>query len=245
MQCPEVVLETATVYASCQPLIDRSVELVQRLFGRLLEHGIDPENSRELGAIYLVGGGSAFVPVGRTLRTLYKKKIQSAPQPHAATAIGLSIAADPDSLTFVRETVTRHFGVWREAEAGREKVFDLIFTKNETPDGDAASVVERRYRPEHPIGHLRYLECSDLDPSGQPGGDLAPWGEVFFPYDPALATCSELQRHPFERRPELASEEIIEMYRYLSDGTVEVEIRNATANYRKRYVLGNPLREGA
>jgi hypothetical protein len=46
-----------------------------------------------------------------------------------------------------------------------------------------------------------------------------------------------------ERRPELISEEIVEIYRYLPDGTVEVEIVNASSDYRRRYVLGNPLRE--
>jgi molecular chaperone DnaK (HSP70) len=239
LDVPEIVLEAALVSDRCQPLIDRTIELTQRLFQRLLAHGIDPENARELGAIYLVGGGSAFVPVGRTLRAQYKRKIQIAPQPHAATAIGLAIAADPDSTILVRETVTRYFGVWRESEGGRDKVFDLLFAKNADLNSEASSVVERRYRPAHAVGYLRYLECSELNAQGQPSGDLSPWGEVLFPYDPALRKGGNLEALSEQRRPDLSADEIVEVYRYLPDGTVKVEIANSTRGYEHSYVIGN------
>jgi hypothetical protein len=217
-------------------MIDRTTALVARVFERLIEHGIDPENPRELGAIYLVGGATAYVPVARTLRALYKKKILIAPEPAAATAIGLAIAADPDSALFVREAVTRHFGVWRESDGGRDKVFDPIFAKNARID--APLWAERRYRPAHAVGRLRFLECSGLDSEGCPAGDLVPWGEVLFPYDPALEASETLSSSTDNRRPDLLSEEIVEQYRYMPDGRVEVEIENAARGYRRRYVVG-------
>jgi molecular chaperone DnaK (HSP70) len=238
-----VLLDTNAIYDMSQPLIDRTIVLVQRVFERLLAHGIDPENPRELGAIYLVGGGSSYVPVARCLRNLYRRKIQVAPLPHAATAIGLAIAADPDAQVFVRETVTRHFGLWREGDGGRDKVFDAVLTKNVGIDTQGQQVAERRYRPQHRVGQLRYLECSDLDDWGQPSGDLMPWGEVYFPYDPALREMADVSAHARERNPELASEEIVEAYHYLADGTVRVEIANATRGYKRSYVLGRPLGE--
>lgn len=230
-----IVLDTGEVYSRCEPLIDRTTALVAKVFERLERHGIDPDNPRELGAIYLVGGATAYVPVARTLRALYKRKILIAPEPAAATAIGLAIAADPDSALFVREAVTRHFGVWREGDAGRDKVFDAIFAKNARID--APLWAERRYRPAHAVGRLRFLECSGLDAEGCPAGDLVPWGEVLFPYDPALQGASTLNGSD-ARRPDLATEEIVEQYRYLPDGRVEVEIANRSRGYCRRYVVG-------
>ena len=106
-----------------RPLVAHTLALLERILERVREHGIDPENTRELGGVYLVGGATEFPLVGKTLRDKYKRKVLIAPQPHAATAVGLAIAADPDSGVFVREAVTRYFGVWPR-RAGRAKIFD-------------------------------------------------------------------------------------------------------------------------
>jgi hypothetical protein len=235
----DVLLDLAEVYAETEPLVERTIAMLERVFSSLTSFGIDPENPRELGAVYLVGGGTAFPAVTRALREKYKRKVQLAPQPHAATAIGLAIAADPDAALFVREAVTRHFGVWREGDAGRDKVFDPILRKGALPDGDAF-VIERSYRPQHAVGHLRFLECSELSDGGQPSGDLTPWGDIYFPYDPALRDVSDLAAAATERRPELWEEEIVERYRYAADGTVTVAIENRTRGYAQNFVLGAP-----
>jgi hypothetical protein len=151
--------------------------------------------------------------------------------------VGLAIAADPDSGVFVREAATRHFGVWRESEAGREKVFDPIINKGALPE-DGRVLVERRYRPVHAVGHLRYLECSGLSSWGQPSGDLTPWGAILFPYDPELVTCRDLGSVPAERRLNGANDEILESYSYRSDGTIAVRIENLSRGYGRGYVLG-------
>jgi molecular chaperone DnaK (HSP70) len=82
-------------------------------------------SSRSLAAVYLVGGSVSFPPVARKLREAYPSKVKVSPFPHASTAIGLSIAGDPNANIKVRESVSRHFGIWRER--GKDKIFDPIF----------------------------------------------------------------------------------------------------------------------
>ena len=231
-----IAIDTAALYARAQPLIDRTLAQTDALFDQLRARGIDPEDPRELGGVYLVGGAAAFPAVGRALRARFAKKLQLAPQPFAATAIGLAIAADPGAHVMIREAITRHFGVWREGDHGTDKVFDPLLGKDTFADGPV--VVERRYRPAHAVGHLRFLECSTLDAAGQPIHDLVPCTDVFFPYDPALADRAELASVPNERRPELMANEIAETYTYAPDGTISVQIANVTRGYARTFELG-------
>jgi actin-like ATPase involved in cell morphogenesis len=233
---PPAVIATEAIYERCRPLVARTLALVDRLFASLPAHGIDPDDPRQLGALYLVGGSVAFPPVARLLRERYGRKIKLSAQPHAATAMGLAVAADPAAEIRVREATTRHFGVWREADDGREKVFDPILSKDTLPAAtDDALVVQRRYRPVHTVGHLRFLECTRLSEDGRPGGDLTPWQELRFPYDPGLAERS-LDEVPIERRA--TGVEIVETYRRARDGTITVEIDNPAAAVRRSWVLG-------
>jgi hypothetical protein len=232
-----VVLDVDEIYARSQPLIDRTLALLERILGSLTSFGIDPNNPRELGAVYLVGGAISFPPVSRALRKLYRRKIQLAPQPHAATAVGLAIACDPEAGIFVREAVTRHFGVWREGEGGRAKVFDPILLKDTAFSEHDSLRIERRYRPAHRVGHLRYMECTDIDSQGQPSGDLTPWGDLYFPYDPALVDSTELDKLAALRCEGLEGEEIVETYEYGTEGGVSISIENRTHGYRRRYTV--------
>jgi hypothetical protein len=79
------------------------------------------------------------------------------------------------------------------------------------------------------------LECTDIDPLGQPAGDLTPWGDLYFPYDPALADRDDLDRMPAARCNGLEAEEIFETYEYGADGGVTISIENRTRGYRRRY----------
>ncbi len=238
-QDQSIALETAKLYAKAQPLIDRTIAQCDLLFQRLRERGIDPDDPRELGGVYLVGGGAAFPAVGRALRARFARKLQLAPQPFAATAVGLAIAADPDAHVIVHEAITRHFGVWREADNGIDKVFDTLLGKDASSPTDAAPLTIRRsYRPTHAVGHLRFLECGALDSDGQPVQDLVPCTDVYFPYDPALADEAELAKVPNDRRPELMANEIAETYTYASDGTISVKIENLSRGYAREFTLG-------
>ena len=228
-----LAIDVAELYARAQPLIDRTIAQIDLLFERLRERGIDPEDPRELGGLYLVGGGAGFPAVGRALRARFAKKLQLAPQPFAATAIGLAIAADPGSGVMIREAATRYFGVWREADGGADKIFDPLIGKN-----TEVSVVRRRYRPTHAVGHLRFLECGALDRAGQPVQDIVPWTEIYFPYDPALADRAELAPVSAARRLERARDEIAETYTYAADGTISVHIENVSSGYARTFALG-------
>jgi molecular chaperone DnaK (HSP70) len=228
----EVTVDVPELYARAQPLIDQTLAQIEVLFERLRERGIDPDDARELGGVYVVGGGSAFPAVARALRARFGKKLQLAPQPFAATAVGLAIAADDRII--VREAITRHFGVWREADHGVDKIFDPLLGK----DTSGPFTVTRRYRPTHAVGHLRFLECGALDPRGQPVQDLVPWADVYFPYDPAFADRANLADISNERRADLRDNEIAETYSYAGDGTISVRIENLSRGYARTYELG-------
>lgn len=230
------VLEARALYARCEPIVTRTLEHLDRVFARLPERGIDPEDARELGAVYLVGGGVSFPAVARGLRARYDRKTQLAPEPHAATAVGLAVAADEDAEVRVREASTRYLGVWREAQGGRDTIFDPILRKDTLPQIDAPLVVQRRYRAAHTVGHLRFIECTALDERGRPGGDLTPFSELRFPYDSRLEGA-DLEAIPVERSPSLG-DEIRETYTYGHDGRVRITVENVTRRYRREVELG-------
>jgi molecular chaperone DnaK (HSP70) len=236
---PSVTLETSTLYRKLEPLVRRTLTLLGRVFDQLVQHGIDPNNPRELGAVYLVGGATAFPLVGRMLREEYGRKVQLATEPHAATAVGLAIAADPEADIYVREAVTRHFGVWREGDSGRDKIFDPIFTKGALSE-TGEHVVERRYSPVHGVGHLRFLECSELGERGEPAGELMPWCDLFIPYVPELADRPDLDELARARRLPEGAEHVIERYAYERDGRVRIAVENITRGFRREFVLGGP-----
>jgi hypothetical protein len=193
-----------------------------------------------MGAIYLVGGSVQFPAVQRRLRAQFGRKIQLAPQPHASTAIGLAIAADPEAGIFVREAPTRHFGVWREGEGGREKVFDPIIEKRHGRSIQEPIFIQRVYRPTHAVGLLRFVECTAIDEHRGPGGEVTPWQQILFPYDPALKAAPNLEAHVGRRNDHLGTEEIVETYEYMSTGVIQVHIENRTSGYQRKYVLGAP-----
>jgi hypothetical protein len=229
-----VVLDTGLVYERCGPLIERSLSTLQNLL-----RGIDqnPEYSRSLAAVYLVGGSVSFPPVSRKLRETYPSKVKVSPFPHASTAIGLSIAVDPKANIKVRESVSRHFGIWRER--GKDKIFDPIFLKDRQLDSDTGRLrVTRTYNPVHNIGLLRYLECSSLGKAEEPEGDIALWQDVFFPYNPKLQDRDDLPKIPIERYSGVSPQEVTEAYEYSEEGIIRVEIENKTSGYKKLFTLG-------
>lgn len=231
-----VVLTTDEVYERCQPLITRSLACVDAVMARLGGVGLDPDDARALAAVYLVGGSVAFPPVARALRERYGRKVRTSPFPHAAPAIGLAIAADSNARIQVSELVSRHFGVWREHEAGRDKIFDPIFDKERRLQaGEDRLIVERSYRPRHNVGHLRYLECSGLGGHGEPDGDVAMWREIYFPYAPELQDLGEVElaARAIEERHDLGGQDIVERYSYDAAGVIQVEIEDRTTGHRR------------
>jgi molecular chaperone DnaK (HSP70) len=225
-----VIVSTSAFYERCQPLMERTLATVEEAM-----QGLDWGT---VAALYVVGGASALPLVGRLLRERYGRKVRTSPYPHAATAIGLAIAADQEAGYALRERFTRHFGVWREAEDGRAVAFDVVFAKDRVlpAPGETPLTCTRRYQPTHTIGHFRYLECSQLTDTGDPTGDLTPWDEVYFPFIPPLHEGGTLPPAPITR---LAGEApwIEERYACDAHGIITVEMENQTFPYTRRYHL--------
>jgi len=231
----EVTVAVSDFYEECRPLIKNTIEAMESVMEKSArEAGLDLRES----AVYLVGGSSDLPLVARSLKEKYGKQVRRSPYPHAATAIGLAIAADTEAGYKLRERFTRHFGVWREWDDGRRIAFDPLFEKN-TPlplKGEQPLLRVRRYAPIHNVGHFRYLECSRLDQAGQPQGDLAPWDEILFPFDPALRGAEDLKDTSISHARN-HSHVIEEVYSCDHNGVIEVEIRDADNGFSRRYTL--------
>jgi molecular chaperone DnaK (HSP70) len=158
----EVSVAASDFYERCQRLVDETLRAVNDLLAR---HGLessDEAGGRFLEAVYVCGGGSELPLVPRDLRERFGRRVKRSAHGHTATAIGLAIRADQNAGYEVHERFTRHFGVWREAQAGALIAFDPLFLKGAPlpPAGEPPLSVGRRYRPAHNVGHFRYLECS-------------------------------------------------------------------------------------
>jgi molecular chaperone DnaK (HSP70) len=228
-----VVVSTSAFYERCRPLVEHTIATLEQAMQGRASQGLD---WGAVAAIYVVGGASALPIIARRLRERYGRKVRASAYPHAATAIGLAIAADQDAGYQLREQFTRHFGVWREAEDGHAVAFDVLFAKDSPlPAADEAKLTcVRWYQPTHNVGHFRYLECSQLTDTGEPTGDITPWDEVYFPFDPHLHEAGNLQDIPIQRL-ELGVQMIEERYACDAHGIIEVEMRNQTTPYARRY----------
>ena len=181
------------VYAACAPLIAKTIDAMDEVM-RDPRREEEDVGWNELAGIYVVGGASSFPLVYRQLRERFgQHRVRRSPHPFAATAIGLANFLDDEAGYELSDCLTRHFGVWREAETGREITFDPIFAKDSRLPraGEPSLVAVRRYRPAHNLGHYRFVECGRIR-EGRPDGDVTPWEQVRFPFDPALRDAGDL-----------------------------------------------------
>jgi molecular chaperone DnaK (HSP70) len=211
-------------YERCEPLINETLEMVDSVIARI--GGVET-----LSSIYVVGGASEFPPVARALRARFGRRVRKSSYMHAATAIGLAIAADRRSEIHYEPIFTRNFGVWREAESGTAAVFDTLFPKGSRMPAQSV----RRYHAAHNIGHFRYLECDEINESNRPAGDIAPWDDILFPFEARLRDHTDIAP---VRTPESAESPLVEeVYACDENGIVQVTIRNLTAGYGNVYAL--------
>ena len=233
----EVVVPAADYYQRCSALVESTIAAVERAVESAEGRGIGWD---QIAAVYVVGGGSELPLVGRMLREHYGRRVRRSAYPHAATAVGLAIVADGQAPATVQERFTRYFGVWRESEAGERISFDAIFPKG-TPlpiSPREPLVLKRIYSPVHNIGHFRYLECGRLAPDGQPDGDITPWREIRFPFDPDLWQEADLDRVPVRRDPGLQHLLIEEQYECDATGILRVTIVDHSTGRRRSFRLG-------
>jgi molecular chaperone DnaK (HSP70) len=228
----EVSIAVAPYYELCRPLVERTSEVVEEL---LAAH---PDRSIE--TLYVTGGGSELPAVARVLKETFGRAVRRSAYMRSATAIGLAIDADATSGYVLRDRFARHFGVWREADYGRDAAFDPLFPCGlELPRRGAPPLrVARTYRAAHNIGHFRYVEAAGIGEDGQPSGDLTLWDDIQFPFDPDLRASSDLMLVDVRRNGEGAGCEVEEEYSCDSSGLVTVTIWNRSAGYRREYTLG-------
>lgn len=229
---PVTPVPVADYYEQLSPLVEETLHATADL--------LDRAPSSAPVTLYITGGASELPLVSRMLRERFGRRVRRSAYTRAATAIGLAIQASSHAPALLRERFTRFFGVWREAEEGRVIVFDPLFEQGlELPAPGAPPLTRtRRYFPAHNIGHFRYLECSHRATSGEPAGDITPWDEIRFPFDPRLASVADLRNVAVERSPEATRQLIEESYSVDSGGAVTVVISNLTAGYRREYPLG-------
>ena len=232
----EITIPVADYYDACMPLVQRSIDAMAPILSRADD---DADELQEIAGIYAVGGASELPLVGRALRQRFGRRVHRSPYPSAAVAIGLSIAADGGAGLVLVDRYARTFGVFREGAAGREITFDPIFAAGtELPSLVAGPTsCTRRYRAAHNVGHFRFFECSTLDDGGRPRGDMALFGDVYFPFDPSLSGRSDLASVPVERRFG-EGPTICEQYSLDENGIVDVCIRNVDSGYERSYRLG-------
>lgn len=188
-----VTLDVADYYAAAAPLVEQSLQAMEPLVA-----GLEGSNS-DIAGIYLVGGSSSLPLVPRVLRERFGRRVHRSPYPGASTAIGLAIAADPAAGYTLADQLSRGFGVFREAEGGREVRLDAILAPDHRVSLTDEVVVTRRYRAAHNIGWFRFVEYGSLDEQGQPVGELSPRGELVFPFDRSLQTDADLTGVPVLR----------------------------------------------
>lgn len=221
------------VYSACAPLVTPTIDLLDRI----LHDGRPDVAWSEVAGIYVVGGAGGFPLISRMLRATFgEKRVKRSPHPFAATAIGLAVFLDKEAGFALSERFSRHFGVFREAEAGAGVVFDPIVGKDASlpADGETPLVVRRTYRAAHNIGHFRFVECSRLV-NGRPDGDVTPYDPVLFPFDPALHDRDDLGRQPVGRWTD--GPDVEERYVVAPGGAVEVTLTTQPGGFMRTFRL--------
>src|SRR5271165_204816 len=234
----EVSIAADAFYERCRPMIEVSRGLVEDLLSAHPNQVID--------TLYLTGGGSELPPVARILRETFGRRVRRSAYMRSATAIGLAIRAAGHEDCILRDQFTQNFGVWREADEGRNVVFDVIFRRGmKLPRrGEESLRVARTYRPVHNIGHFRYLECAHLDAHNQPQGEISNWDEIRVPFDPSLRDSTDLRDQLVRRFAAGEGGLIEEEYTCDSNGNVKVRICEKVTEYAKEYRLGHWSKNG-
>jgi molecular chaperone DnaK len=228
----EVSIVVEAFYERCRPLVEASRRVVEALLAAHPDHAID--------TLYLTGGGSELPPVARVLRETFGRRVRRSAYMRSATAIGLAIRAEGHEDRPLRDQFTNNFGVWREADDGRNVVFDVIFPRGVKlpPRGEEPLRIVRSYRPVHNIGYFRYLECAQLGANNQPAGEISNWDEIRVAFDPGLRDSADLAGQPVRRYAPPQELLIEEEYICDASGDVEVRIRDKITQQTNEYRLG-------
>lgn len=232
----DVMVRVDDFYAAATALVERTITAMGPLVGELADGEFDLS---EIAGIYLVGGASGLPLVPRLLRDRFGRRIHRSPYPAASTAIGLAIAADARSGFSLTDRLSRGFGVFREQASGRALSFDPILDRSQQVTADREQVVIRRYRAAHNVGHFRFVEYAQLDPAGHPRGDVVPFGDLTFPFDPDLQV-GRFGPVAVERRE--SGPEVEERYVIDENGLITVQITDLDTGFRRTESLAGQIR---
>ena len=234
-----VSVSVADFYENSRAAVDETLNAVTDLLSR---NGFDAdgtgEGDRRVETVYVAGGGSELPLVPRGLRESFGRRVKRSAHGRSSTAIGLGVQADALKGYVLRDRFTRHFGVYREADSGREITFDPLFSKGAPlpASGEEPLKIERSYQPVHNIGKFRYLECSDLTDDGKRAGDITLWDEIIFPFDPGLR--GQDLAAPITWSQAACSQVIQESYTCDAGGQLAVGIANLTSDYADNFRIG-------
>jgi molecular chaperone DnaK (HSP70) len=228
----EISINVDAFYERCRPMVEASRRVVEALLAAHPDHSID--------TLYLTGGGSELPPVARVLRETFGRRVRRSAYMRSATAIGLAIRAEGHEDRPLRDQFTKNFGVWREADDGRNVVFDTLFPRGVKlpPRGQEPLRIVRSYRPVHNIGYFRYLECAQLGADDQPEGEISNWDEIRVPFDPKLRDSPDLADQPVRRYSAPQELVIEEEYTCDANGDVKVKIRDKFTQQTNEFRLG-------
>ncbi len=224
------------VYSVCAPLVDPTMELLDRILHDPARDGRNVAWS-EVAGIYVVGGAGGFPLVARMLRTTFgDKRVKRSPHPFAATAIGLAVFLDSGADFELSERFSRISGCSVRRKPAQASSFDPIVYKDASlpADGRSPLVVRRSYRAAHNIGHFRFVECSRLV-NGRPDGDVTPYDPVLFPFDPALRGQGDLGHQPVGRWKD--GPDVEERYVVAPSGAVEVTLTTQPGGFMRTFRL--------
>jgi molecular chaperone DnaK (HSP70) len=196
-----------------------------------------------LDTLYVTGGGSELPPVARVLKETFGRRVKRSAYMRSASAVGLAIRAGASAerpAEQIHDQFTENFGLWRESDRGENITFDLIFPRGaKLPSSGEPSLHSRRsYHPVHNIGHFRYLECSHLNPHGQPTGEITNWDEILFPFDDRLQEETDLRSAEVSRLPAPECFVVNEDYTCDASGKVSVKISTESTGYEREYRIG-------
>ncbi|MFZ0580532.1 MAG: Hsp70 family protein [Candidatus Acidiferrales bacterium] len=228
----EVSIGADAFYDRCRPMVETSRQVAEGLLAAHPDHAIE--------TLYLTGGGSELPSVARVLRETFGRRVQRSAYMRSATAIGLAIRAEGHEDVPLRDQFTKNFGVWREADEGRNVVFDILFPRGvKLPSrGEEPLRIVRSYRPVHNIGYFRYLECAQLGANDQPAGEISNWDEIRVAFDPKLRNSANLTDQPIRRYAPPQELVIEEEYTCDANGDVEVKIRDKITHEWNEFRLG-------
>ncbi len=231
----QVTVPVDAYYERCRPLIESTREVVERL--------LEGQPDYPLDTLYVTGGGSELPPVARVLKETFGRRVKRSAYMRSASAVGLAIRAGTQterSADRITDQFTENFGLWRESDDGQNITFDLIFPRGaKLPSpGEPALHSARAYQPAHNIGHFRYLECTHLNPYGQPTGEITNWDEILFPFDRQLQEESDLSGRPVSRFSAPQGSVVHEEYTCDASGNLRVTISTESTGFVREYSIG-------